>query len=134
MERPYCLGLLAEALMLAGRTDETLDTLEQALVIIQARARTFFWESELYRLRGEVRFRAGLHEDAALDIGRALEIATRQHSPTLELRAAVTLSRHERQLGRSGPQRRVARLYARFTEGLDTQDLRDARALVKAAG
>ena len=71
--------------------------------------------------------------DACLQ--QALDVARRQQAKTLELRAALCLSRLWQQQGkREAAQQVLAPVYGWFTEGLDTADLQEARALLEALG
>ena len=89
-------------------------------------------EAELYRLRGEALLAgAGTVSEAEAALQQAVDVARRQNAKSWELRAATSLARLRRQQGR--PQEAVALLapiYAWFTEGLDTADLKDAKALL----
>ena len=70
----YHLGLLADTLLLAGRYDEALATLDEADRLVQANEERF-WESELLRVRGEVALQRGDLEGAAEYLARAVAIA-----------------------------------------------------------
>ena len=89
-------------------------------------------EAELYRLRGEALLAgAGTVSEAETALQQAIAVARRQNAKSWELRAATSLARLRRQQGR--PQEAVALLapiYAWFTEGFDTADLKDAKALL----
>ena len=93
------------------------------------------WEAELYRLYGDILLRArpdavGVAERAYND---AIVTAQRQGARSLELRATTSLASLLRRLGRSEEgYERLTRIYGWFSEGLDTSDLRDARALLAA--
>jgi adenylate cyclase len=133
MERPYGLGLQAEALLYAGRIDEGLVAADEALAIIARRARAFFWEAELHRLRGELFLRRGATADARGSFREGLAVAARQEARSLELRAAMSLYRLECQSGGAGraeARAALATAYRGFTEGLETPDLREAAALL----
>jgi tetratricopeptide (TPR) repeat protein len=136
IERPYGLGLYAEALLHAGRIDDGLSAVDEAIEIIGRRARAFFWEAELHRLRGELLLKRGADEEAERSLRTALATAQRQDALSLQLRAAMSLARLEsdhpgQRRGADEPARElVGALYARFGEGFDTADLRDARAML----
>jgi DNA-binding winged helix-turn-helix (wHTH) protein/tetratricopeptide (TPR) repeat protein len=138
MERPYGLGLLAEAHLHAGQLDEGIAAADSALEIIERRARTFFWEAEIHRLRGELLVRVGDSNAAEKSLREALATAARQEARSLELRAAMSLYRLEASREENGSSRarrgeardRVATLYGSFTEGTDTADLREAAAIL----
>jgi DNA-binding winged helix-turn-helix (wHTH) protein/tetratricopeptide (TPR) repeat protein len=131
MERPYGLGLLAEALLFAGRIEEGIDATVEALETIARRSRTFFWEAELHRLEGELRHRAGEVESGVQRLRTAHLLAERQAAVSLQLRAALSLARlapdpHERQDAIVV----LARIFHSFDEGFDTTDLRKARQML----
>jgi predicted ATPase len=89
-------------------------------------------EAELCRLRGEALLAgAGTVSEAEAAMQQAIAVARRQNAKSWELRGAMSLARLRRQQGRQ--QEAVALLapiYAWFTEGLDTADLKDAKALL----
>jgi adenylate cyclase len=132
MDDPHWLGMLADALLRAGRTEEASAAIEEAIDAV-AVARGFFYEAELHRLRGVLRAREGDREEAEASLAKALETAHLQQARLLELRAAVTLARlrqtEDEHLDACG---RVAAVYGWFTEGFDTPDLRDAKALLES--
>jgi class 3 adenylate cyclase/predicted ATPase len=134
LEFPHCWASLAEAHGAAGRIDEALLAVAEGLE--QARDTSArFNEAELYRLKGELLL-AGPRaegEDAAQCFRQALEIARRQSAKSIELRAAMSWSRLlQRQAKREDARRLLAEVHAWFTEGFDTADLKEARALLDA--
>ncbi len=150
--RPHFLALLAEALEpTGGDNDEGLRVLEDALAIIESTGERCY-QAELYRLKGERLLARAIREDglqaaageqSVIDSSssallaaercftQALTIARRQKGQSLELRAAMSLARlcREQGTGDTGLDL-VATVYGRFTEGFDTLDLREAKALV----
>jgi DNA-binding SARP family transcriptional activator/predicted ATPase len=131
MDDAYFLGLLGDACARAGRLDEALGVIEDALAVVP-RAGRFFFGAELRRLRGEVLVLQGRTLDGEASLRHALEVAREQGSRALELRAAVTLGNLMRESGRGGEARAlVAPVYASFTEGFETDDLRRAQALLE---
>jgi class 3 adenylate cyclase/predicted ATPase len=129
---PWFQALLAEACGAASRPAEGLRLLDDALFRAE-RTGERWCEAELLRLRGELLLlRAPRHRAAAeASLHRARAVASRQHAPLWELRAATSLAR--RAAGRNGAKARrlLAPVYERFTEGFDTLDLREARALLE---
>jgi predicted ATPase len=119
--RTYFLGLLAEVLGRAGRVADGLEVLDEALALVEETSERLF-EAELYRLRGELRHATG--REAEDDFRRALAVARRQGAKSLELRAATSLARL------SGEREPLAATLAWFTEGFDTRDIQEARALL----
>jgi class 3 adenylate cyclase/predicted ATPase len=130
---PLFLTLLAEALALAGKIEEALAALDDALAKATASGERG-WDAEIHRLRGEHTGRRLPHPDPAKaeDLFRtALAIAREQGTRGYELRAATSLARMWREQGRRGEALELlAPLYDWFTEGFDTADLKDARALL----
>jgi predicted ATPase len=156
--RPYFLGLLAEAYRNAGQAEEGLNILSEALAAVYNSGERW-WEAELYRLKGELllaqaagkgRWRTTPMETAMaaeMDMGgpgwspllieaetcllQALDIAQRQQAKSLELRATLSLSQlWQRQCKGDAARRLLAEIYGWFTEGFDTADLQEARALL----
>lgn len=132
MQRPYGLGLLAEAMLHLRRTSDGIDAVDEALDIIARRARSFFWEAELHRLRGELLLEHGDAGAAATRFRHALDIATRQDARSLQLRAAISLCRIQPARSRGAARTELRRVLRGFTEGFETPDLIDAAALLDA--
>ena len=136
--RPYLLALLAEAHALLGHMDEGLQLLEDALAVVGATGEGLH-EAELYRLHGEL-LRAHPStpprlERAEVSLQRALAIARQQQAKAWELRAAMSLARLWQQQGkRDEASDLLEPIYGWFTEGLDTADLQDAKALLEELG
>jgi predicted ATPase len=134
--RPFHLALLAEALGRTGQAQEGLAALAEALDLAQ-RTGERFWEAELYRLQGELfatRAEAdlSLRGEAEAFFRLALDVAGRQEAPALGLRAALSWSRLNQRHGQlDEPGQRLARTYGGFTEGFDTLDLQEAKALLE---
>ena len=129
---PLHLGLIAEGLALDGRTKEGLALLDEALsrAADTGEAAT---EAELRRLQGELLQRLGTaNADAAeAAFAQAVGEARRQGSRGYELRAATSLARLWQDQGRRAEARDLlAPLYAWFTEGFDTADLKEAKELL----
>lgn len=126
-------ALLAGAYLRADRIVEGLATLKEALAL-QGDQRMM--EAELHRLKGELLRRHGVSDSEVEEhLEKALEVARRQGARSLELRAAVSLARLRTHQGRRSEGHDVlAAVYEGFTEGLDTQDLREARAVLEAVG
>jgi len=134
LELPHYLATLAETYRGAGRIEEALQAAAEGLTCARETSARFN-EAELLRIKGELLLvRAGPGAEGAERCFReALEIAARQSAKSLELRAAISLSRLlQRQGKREEARRLLAEVYAWFTEGFDTADLKDARALLDA--
>ncbi len=133
LDRPYFLGLLADAYRKEGQPEEGLTVLVEAL----AKGETSggpSWDAELHRLKGELLLMQGGQKagEAEECFQKALDIARRQQAKSLELRAAMSLSRLWRQQGKQEEARQMlAEIYGWFTEGFDTADLQEAKVLLE---
>jgi predicted ATPase len=131
-DTPLYLALLAEALALAGKIDEGLAALNDALAKA-AISGVRGWDAEIHRLRGELTARLPHPDPAKVEdsFRTALAIARKQGTRGYELRAATSLARLWREHGRRGEAcDLLAPLYGSFTEGFATADLKDAKALL----
>jgi predicted ATPase len=122
--------LLAAACEIAGQLEEALTLLDDALGIVQ-KTGVRWLGAELNRHKGQLLLRQG-HTEAAEELyRRALSIAEEQEAKLWELRAAASLARLRRDQGRRAEARALlAPVYSWFTEGFDTPDLKDAKALL----
>jgi predicted ATPase len=130
--RPYHLCLLAQACENAGRLDDTLSALGEALAAADEHEIRAF-EAEIHRLKGELLLRQNDSNavEAQSCYERAIEIARRQNGKSLELRATMSFARLLDKQGRRAEARTMlAEIYGWFTEGFDTADLKDAKALL----
>ena len=129
---PGCLARLAEAYGAGGQTEDGLRLLAEALAHVDHTDERC-GEAEVYRLKGEL-----LRHQAVPDVPQAeacfqqaLAVARRQQAKAYELRAALSLSRlWQRQGKRAEARELLASIYGWFTEGFDTADLQDAKALL----
>jgi predicted ATPase len=129
--RCYALALLAEAHEKAGQIDKGLHALNEASQVIAATGERN-WEAEVCRLKGELLLRQGEAEgEAEACFRQALDVTRRQEAKSLELRATVSLSRLWRRQGKEKEGRTLLKgVYDWFTEGFDTVDLQEAKALI----
>jgi tetratricopeptide (TPR) repeat protein len=127
---PYYTSLLAAACAIAGQIEEAVTLLDEALQIVE-RTREGWFTAELNRHKGQLLLRQG-HPEAAEELYRkALDIAEEQEAKLWELRAAVSLARLRcDQGGRAEARDLLAPVYGWFTEGFDTADLNEAKALL----
>jgi len=130
----YFLGGLAEVYRAAGRVDEALDTVEKAIDHAQRHGERWY-ESVLYRMRGELRALGGTGAAGATteaDFSRAVEIAQQQGAKLLELQGALKLHALCLAHGRPEPSRgTLQKVYESFApDALDTPELQEARALL----
>jgi predicted ATPase len=129
---PYLFALQAETYGRAKRIDDGLTAVSEALALAD-KTEERCWQSELYRVRGELLLTLAPtgRVEAENCFTRALNIARHQQAKSWELRAATSLARLWGNQGkRKEAQELVAPIYSWFTEGFDTADLTDARALL----
>ena len=133
---PSYLSYLASAYAELGRYEDAWRCADEAMAIIGTSKETWF-EAEINRVAGEIALRSP-HRDrekAEAYFKRALMVARKQQATSLELRAAISMAR----LLRNRNKRHAARtlllpVYKRFSEGFDTVDLNDAKALLGELG
>jgi predicted ATPase len=127
---PHYIALLAEACEIAGQVEEAGALLDDALQISERTGERWL-AAELNRHKGQLLLRQG-HTEAAEELYRkALSIAEEQGAKLWELRASASLARLRRDQGRRAEARDLlAPVYGWFTEGFDTPDLKDAKALL----
>ena len=133
--RVHFLALLAEVSGRAGKIEEGLDALAEALRAVDDKG-IGYYEPELHRLKGELLLARGPENsaDAEACFRQAIAIARRQRARSLELRAVMSLSRLYHGQGKQDEVRPIlAEIYGWFTEGFDTVDLREAKALLQVA-
>jgi predicted ATPase len=139
LERPHCLSLLAEACGVLAETKEGLVLIDEALAAVNNTGERYY-EAELHRCKGELELRQvngyprSLTVDAELNaevsIKKAIQIASAQHAKAWQLRATTSLARLlAKQAHRDEARAILAEIYDSFTEGFDTADLKDAKAL-----
>jgi predicted ATPase len=113
-----------------GQFDEALAVLDESLALSEETGE-HFWEAEIVRLRGDLLVAQQRAPEAEPAYQQALALARRQQAKSLELRAALSLSRLWLVQGKRGAAHDLlAPLYARFSEGYDSADLLDAAALL----
>jgi predicted ATPase len=133
MDRPFYLALLAEAHIRGGQPNEAVSALDDAFAMVH-NPRTFFYEAELYRLRGNAlrAARAGSLQDVDTCFQQSLEAARRYSALSLELRAAVSLARLWRHRGKHREARDLLiEVSSRFTEGWTAGDPAEAHAILQ---
>ncbi len=126
------LGFLTEAYAHGGQADAGLATVAEALAFVE-RSGERFCEAELYRHKGELTLQQSQDaEEAERCFRKAIEFAHHQQAKSRELRAATSLARLWQGQGKTKEARELlAPVYEWFTEGFDTADLKDAKALLK---
>jgi predicted ATPase len=128
--QPYYLALLAEQYAKGGDIEYGLALVAEALTALE-QSGEHWCEAELLRIKAELLLRGGEHAEAEAAFQRALAVARSQAAKSLELRAATSLARLWQTQGKpAAAQQLLAKIYGWFSEGFDTPDLRDARALL----
>jgi predicted ATPase len=129
---PYLCTVLADVAAHLGQTEDGLQALAEAHTLVEQHEERW-WEAEVCRLRGVLLLRQPGTPPAEAEacFQRALDVARRQEAKSLELRAAMSLSRLWQQQGKQAEARALlAPVYGWFTEGFDTADLQEAKALL----
>jgi predicted ATPase len=130
------LALLVEASRYVGQIEEGLRVIAEALAIGD-RSRRSQWAAELYRLKGVLLLTCSSADHAELEtcFRQALDMHRCEGTRSLELRAAMSLNRLWQQQGKRREARELlAPIYDWFTEGFDTADLQEAKALLAELG
>jgi len=133
---PYLCTSLADVCDHLGHPADGLQALAEAHTLMEQHDERW-WEAEVCRLRGVLLLRqtGTLQAEAETWLQRALNVARCQEAKALELRAAMSLSRLWQQQGKQAEARALlAPVYGWFTEGFDTVDLQEAKALLEELG
>jgi len=124
-------AILAEKQLELGLLDDARASLDEAFAFIDETDERY-WEAELFRLKGKLMLLDGEISSAEACFLRALEIGQRQSAKSLELRAAVCLSRLWGEQGKKTKAKKLLdEIYNWFTEGFDTPDLIEAKKLLE---
>jgi predicted ATPase len=133
---PMWLSHLARAHAELGQRDAAWCNVAEAMTAIRT-TKERWWEPEVNRVAGEIALRSPLPDAAKAqsDFEHALTVARQQQAKSWELRAAMSLARLWRDQGKSQQARELlAPVYGWFTEGFDTRDLKEAKALLEELG
>jgi predicted ATPase len=131
---PYLYTVLADVCAHLGHTEDGLQALIEAHTLVEQQEERW-WEAEVCRLRGVLllKQRWTPQGEAEAWLRRALDVSRRQQAKSLELHAAMSLARLRQQQGKRDEARALlAPVYSWFTEGFDTADLQEAKALLDA--
>jgi predicted ATPase len=134
--RPYFLALLAEAHGTMGQSEAGLTVLAEALAHVEHTGERYY-EAEIHRLKGELLLQQTSDNfiEAENCFHHAIEIARNQQAKSFELRTVTSLARLWQQQGkRREAHDLLAPVYHWFTEGFDTADLKEAKALLDELG
>jgi len=129
---PYFLSSLASSQAEIGQVGDALHSIGEALTMVENTKQTWC-EAEVHRIEGEVAL-LGSHRAVAKAqecFERALSVARQQQAKSWELRTAMSMARLWRDQGKQYEARELlAPVYGWFTEGFDTRDLKEAKALL----
>jgi predicted ATPase len=129
---PFYCTVLADISAHLGHVEDGLQALAEAHTLIEQQEERW-WEAEIYRLRGVLLLRQTGTPQAEAEawLRRALDVARHQEAKSLELRAAISLSRLWQQQGKRNEAHGLLEpIYGWFTEGFETPDLVEAKALL----
>jgi predicted ATPase len=129
---PFYLSSLANAYAEAGQFSDAVRTIEEATAMLQTTGERWC-EAEIKRIAGEIALKSPSRNAAKAEgyFERALTVARQQQAKSWELRAAMSLARLWRDQGKVQEGRELlAPVYGWFTEGFDTRDLKEAKALL----
>ncbi len=127
---PQKIACLAEIHRHAGHAEEGLKAVEDGLAFSERTGNTHY-DTELWRLRGELFKMQDKTAEAECCFQKAIEIARQQSAKSLELRSATSLARlWEQQRKRTEARQVLGEIYGWFTEGFDTADLKEAASLL----
>ena len=130
---PSCLAHLAPAYAELGQFDDASRCISEAMTLVETTKETWF-EAEVHRIAGEIALKSPKPDAAKAEtyFERALTVARQQQAKSWELRASMSLARLWRDQGKVQQARELlAPVYGWFTEGFDTRDLKDAKALLE---
>ena len=129
---PVCLSLLARAYGELGQFDEAWSHIGEAITAVET-TKEKWYEAEVHRIAGEIALMSPEPDAAKAEacFERALAVARAQQAKSCELRAAMSMARLWREQGKRDEARELlAPVYGWFTEGFDTLDLKQAKALL----
>jgi predicted ATPase len=134
ISRPYFLALLADVHGTIGQPETGLTIPTEALALVDTTGERWYAPA-LYRLKGELLLQQPSDNQAEAEtcFQQAIAIAQHKQAKSFELRAATSLARLWQQQGkRAEAHELLAPIYGWFTEGFDTADLQEAKALLDA--
>ena len=129
---PATLSFLARAHAAINHFDDACRCVDEAIATVET-TKEKWWEAEVHRVAGEIALKSPEHDAAKAEMyfERALAVARQQQAKSWELRASMSLARLWRDRGKSQQARELlAPVYGWFTEGFDTRDLKEAKALL----
>jgi predicted ATPase len=129
---PLWLSYVARANVALGKFDEAWRCIGEATIAVEKTKETWL-EAEVHRVAGEIELTTSEHDASKAEgyFQRALSLARSQQAKSWELRAAMSMARLWRDQGKQDEARELlAPVYSWFTEGFDTRDLKEAKALL----
>ena len=129
---PIYLSLLARACGDLGKFDDAWSYIDEAMMTVETTKETWY-EADVHRIAGEIALMSPERDAAKAEarFERALAVARAQQAKSWELRAALSMARLWREQGKRDEAREIlAPVYGWFTEGFDTLDLKQAKALL----
>jgi predicted ATPase len=132
LDTPFYLSQLAWAYSRANQYNDAWRCIEEAVAFVETNKERWY-EAELHRMAGDIALRSPRQDAAQAQayFERALAVARAQQAKSWELRAAMSMARLWRDQGKREQAREVlAPVYGWFTEGFDTLDLKQAKALL----
>ncbi len=129
---PFYLSCLATVYMQLNQFEEAQRAIDEAITMTEKTSERWF-EAEIHRMAGEIALKSPEEGAAKAEayFQHALSVARAQQAKCWELRTAVSLAQLRRDQGKRDEARDVLTpVYARFAEGLDTRDLKEAKALL----
>ncbi len=130
--RPLCLSYLARAYAELGKFDDAWRCIGEAMTAVET-TKERLWETEVHRMAGEIALMSPEPDAARAEayFERALAVGRQQQAKSWELRAAMSMAQLWRDQGKRDEARDLlAPVYGWFTEGFDTLDLKEAKALL----
>ena len=130
---PLCLSYLAKAHAELGQFDDAWRSIDEAMTAVETTNERWF-EADILRMAGEIALKSPDADAVKAEtyFERALAVARQQQAKSWELRAAMSLARLWRSQGKPQQARELlAPVYGWFTEGFDTRDLKEAKALLE---
>jgi DNA-binding SARP family transcriptional activator/tetratricopeptide (TPR) repeat protein len=131
LNKPISLWSLATAMAEAGQIESALETLTQAMNLMEQTGERH-WETELHRLHAKLLIITGDESGAESNLLKAVEVSQKQQAKSWELRASIGLAKLWQKQGKLDEARSLLEpIYNWFTEGFDTADLIEAKALLE---
>ena len=128
---PWYLLTLARAYAKLGQFDDAWRCIREALTTVET-TKERWCEAEVHRIAAEIALKSAQSDRAEADFERALSVARQQQAKSWELRASMSLARLWRDQGKVQQARELlAPVYGWFTEGFETRDLKEAKALLE---